>query len=434
MARNQENEISEKEPEAAGLPESKAFRRNVRRHVEAPTHRFAAITAPEMAGLCQEELRSLGFSGTEITEAGVEFSGDFSYLYLANLWLRTAGRVLCRLPSFRAGIAEELFYKASGHHWELWLNPGIPLQVTAHVEHSRIENEGVVADTVLTAVRKRFKARGLAPPAKWEPESGGEMDKDEEEQASDEGETSPAVLSHKQRMIVHLRKNHCEISLDTTGAHLHLRGYRLHHTGAPLRETLAAAILMKSGWRGDSPLVDGMCGSGTIPIEAALMARRLPLGLRRPFLFQHWPAFGEKTWLYHCRKARESALDHSPVPIFALDHDPGAIQVAHDNAGRAGVEGDIHQECKDFFDFRPQDYGLAPGLLILNPPYGKRLGGGGKELYERLGAHLHASFGKWRVAILAPNRAMAMSLKIGSMRLWTVGHGGTPVLVVMGRL
>lgn len=403
------------------LEENKAYLRHVKRYVQAPVHRFAAVTPPELSLLCKGELSALGMPDLAITEAGVEFSGDLSACYLSNLWLRTASRILCRLPAFRAGAAEELFHKVCGVPWELWLNRTLPLHVEAFVEHSRIEHEGVVADTVVAAVRKRFMLQKMEPPGRWK---------------SDQDSTAePASLEPlKQRMLIHLKKNQCRISLDTTGAHLHQRGYRRRHMGAPLRETLAAGIIMRSGWRGDSPLVDGMCGSGTFAIEAALMGRHLPPGLSRPFLFEKWPAFQEKTWGYLCRKARENALPHSPVPIVGIDHDCEAIAVSRENAFEAGVGEDIRWINEDFFQFHPRDLGLKPGLLLLNPPYGLRLEGGGKELYAPLAIHLRRAFAGWHVAILVPDRSLAVIMGLPSMRFWTIKHGGLSVMVGMTSL
>lgn len=329
--------------------------------------------------------------------------------------------MLCRLPSFRAGASEELFHKVSGIRWELWLNPEVPLRVSSYVEHSRIEHEGVVADTFVAGVQKRFGGLGLPGPpelkAGW-----------------DEQEVDVTALPWHQRIIVRLDRNRCEISLDTTGPHLHERGYRLHHTGAPLRETLAAAILHKAGWTGETPLMDGMCGSGTIGIEAALIARRLPPGLGRRFLFEKWPAFQPKTWEYLVRKAKEGSLDIPPVPIVSVDRDPEAVSVARGNRERAGAAADVRLECMDFFDVRPRAFGLSEGLLVLNPPYGKRIKEDVSLLYQRLGSHIVSHFKGWQVAVLAPSRSLATSLKIRSPRLWHIEHGGTPIVVVMGRV
>jgi putative N6-adenine-specific DNA methylase len=401
--------------------EEKPYLRHLKQYVQAPVHRFAAIAPPELAGLCGEELVSLGFSEVTMTDAGVDFFGKLRSCYLPNLCLRTASRILCRFPPFRAGAVEELFQRVSQRRWELWLNPKIPLEVRAFVQSSRITHEGLVEQTVMDGMGRRFQSQQLPPPA-------GLPSAD-----ADEGEGSVTPPS-RQQVLVHLRNNHCEISLDTTGDHLHRRGYRLEHTGAPLRETLAAAILLRSKWRGEIPLVDGMCGAGTVAIEAALLARRLPPGGRRSFLFERWPSFQERSWDHLRKKLAEQALAQSPCPILAIDGEPEVLSIARKNAARAGVDQDIEWRAMDLFAFRPQDYHLPPGLLVLDPPYGRRLEGGGKDFYEQLGRHLRQFFEGWQTAILTPSKALALSLKIPSMRFWQIRHGGAPVIVAMARL
>lgn len=397
--------------------DDKAFLRQSKRYVQAPVHRMAAIVPPEFSPLCQQELAGLGIEQSLITEAGVEFSGKLAYCYLSNLWLRTASRILCRVDHFRAGAAEQLFNRVATFRWELWLNPDIPLRIEAHVRDSRIQHPSLVEKTVLDGMQRRFAELHLSLPNDWKMEP------------ADTGRQTAIT----QMVIVHVTNNYCEISLDTSGAHLHQRGYRLRHTGAPLRETLAAAILMKAGWRGDCPIVDGMCGAGTVPVEAFLQARRLPAGFRRNFLFEKWPAFQEKTWTYLLRKAKQEALMQSPVPIIAVDRDPESIAVARQNAELAGADEDILWQQMDFFCFTPQAMNLSPGVLFLNPPYGKRLAEA-ENLYERLGAHLHQFFQGWHVAIMAPDRAHAVRLRIKSARYWRIKHGGMPIVVVLAQL
>ncbi len=360
-----------------------------------------------------------------MSEAGVEFSGRLNNAYACNLWLRTAGRVLCRLSPFRAGVAEELFYKVSRIPWDLWLNPEVPLDIDAHVEHSRISHEGRVAEIISGSIGKSL---GKSVPAHF---SEGEAHDAPREAGAKPGTYGAGV---KQKILVRLVDNHCQISLDTSGAHLHERGYRLRHTGAPLRETLAAAILLKSDWQSNEPLVDGMCGSGTFPIEAALISRRIAPGLGRDFLFRKWPSFQPDTWNYLFRKAGEAVLPKGPDTIIGIDIDPEAIGVSAENASRAGVSGDIEWEPMDFFEFSPRKRGLGKGLLVLNPPYGVRLDTGGIGLYERIGAHLKLNFKGWKYAVLAGSRSEAAALGMGRVRLWNIRHGGMPVTVVFGKV
>ena len=407
-------------PSENGEPgNSRAFLRRVKRVVHAPRHRFLAVTPPGLTGFCAGELTGMGIDSPRTTDAGVEFEGTFDACYAANLHLRTASRILWRLPEFRAGASEELFKKISALPWELFMNPAVPLRVETHVERSRIRHEGVARETVETGIRKKFKELGIVAP----PVASRREDSED-----------PMAAPREQRIIVRLEDDRCSVGLDTTGAHLHLRGYRSRHTGAPLRETLAAALLMAAGWNGDVPLVDGMCGSGTFPIEAALLARKLPPGLHRRFLFEQWPGFRPETWNYLKRKALEASLPEIPVPLTAVDRDAEAVEIAQSNAQRAGVRENVRWIAGDFFDIGADSLGLPPGLVLLNPPYGLRLESDGKELYERIGAHLRNRFQGWKAAVLVPEGIPASALGFKALRLRRLGHGGLSVVAALGRV
>lgn len=395
----------------------KALERHVKRHVVSAEHAFAAVTPPELAPICLEECRRLGIEG-EISEAGVEFTGGIEACYLANLALRTASRILCRLPDFRAGTREELFFKASKVRWELWLNAEIPLDVASHVLASRVDHEGMVTEAIVDGIRRRFRELGMSEPPRGVPDAP----------------PTSGLEIERQRILVHLVNNHCRVSLDTTGPHLHLRGYRAIHAGAPLRETLAAGILLKLGWQGETPLVDAMCGSGTFGIEAALLARGLPPGLGRSFLFERWPSFQEKRWAYLRRNVVEDGPKETLPRIVGMDVDPAAAAIARANSERAGVVGDIEWMESDFFAFHPAEHGLANGLVTLNPPYGMRLEGGNAKLYEKIGTHLRDHFRGWRAAVLAPDRTLALRLGFRKSRTWNLVHGGLPILVAMAQI
>ncbi|MDA8305831.1 MAG: hypothetical protein M0Z81_03240 [Deltaproteobacteria bacterium] len=397
-----------------------AFNRRIKTHITGPEHRFAITVPAELAAICLNEARLLDIPAPELSEAGLEFTGRLKDAYACNLWLRTASRVLCRLCSFRAGVAEELFYKASQVPWELWLNPQIPIDLEAHVEYSRISNEGRVVEIIRRSIEKCFGQK-----ASFQSSEGRAFEREEGASAGPE---------LRQKILVRLVDNHCLISLDMSGAHLHQRGYRLRHSGAPLRETLAAAILLKAGWKTDDPLVDGMCGSGAFPIEAALMSRQIAPGLGRDFLFQKWPSFQEKTWEYLRRKALETSLIKAPQPIVGIDIDPEAIGLSRENSDRAGTGADISWKNMDFFDFMPKKEGLGKGMVVLNPPYGVRMASEGAGLYEKIGAHLRLHFTGWRYAVLAKSRLEAAALGAGRMRLWNIRHGGINITVAIGAI
>ena len=240
---------------------------------------------------------------------GVEFSGDLRAVYRANLHLRTASRILVRVGNFfRAETFPELEERASRLPWERFLRPGQPISMRVTCHKSKLYHTDAVARTVMEGLGRRLGA-------------ASDLVK-----ASEEGDDEqPAQL-----VIVRIVEDRCTASLDSSGIPLHKRGYRQALAKAPLRETLAAGMLLASGWDRRSPLLDPFCGSGTIPIEAALLAAGLPPGLHRRFAFMDWPDFDATLW--------ESILDQVTPPanprpaILASDRDAGAIAMARANA------------------------------------------------------------------------------------------------------
>jgi putative N6-adenine-specific DNA methylase len=221
------------------------------------------------------------------------------------------------------------------------------------------------------------------------------------------------------------------VSIDTSGALLHRRGYRQAVARAPLRETMAAALLLASGWDGTAPLLDPMCGSGTIPIEGALLARRIAPGARREFAFARWPGFDRARWDALLAAARARELPTSPTPIVGSDRDEGAVAAARANAERAGVAGDVALERRAISAIEPPP---GPGWLVGNPPYGKRVGEGDdvRDFYAQLGKVARARLAGWTVALLSPDRALDRQLGLRLEERARTSNGGIPVRVVVG--
>ncbi|HJU90018.1 MAG TPA: hypothetical protein VJ672_11530, partial [Gemmatimonadaceae bacterium] len=225
----------------------------------------------------------------------------------------------------------------------------------------------------------------------------------------------------------------CTVSADTSGALLHRRGYRLATGKAPLRETLAAAMLLGSGWDPSRPLVDPMCGSGTIPIEGALLARRIPPGLYRRFAFMDWPDFDAQRWERMLDAARAQILPHAAAAISGSDRDGGAIEAAHANAERIGVGGDI--------EFRQAALSAitlprGPGWMVTNPPYGTRVGDRDKlrNLYAQLGNVARAKAVRWTLAFLSPAAELETRVGVELSSVFQTRNGGIPVRLVRGRV
>jgi len=362
---------------------------------------LAAITSPGLEPITRLELQRLGLS-TGGEEAGViPFTGSLDDLARANLRLRTASRVVMRLGQFHARALGELERKAAQLPWGEWLDPDTPITVRVTSRKSRLYHQKAVAERVAKA-----SGRPVA--------EGGD--------GEDEGQAAQLIL-------VRLMRDECTISLDSSGALLHRRGYRLEGGKAPLRETLAAAVLIASGWDPATPLVDPFCGSGTIPIEAALMARRIPPGLGREFAFFRWRGWSGTRWTELCGMAQDLILDRAPSVIHGSDRDAGAIRAASANAERAGVQADIEFRRQAVSSVEPPE---GRGALVSNPPYGHRIGELRelRDLYARLGQVARQRFGGWRMTLLVPGAPIEGATGLEFEPLLRTTSGGRAVRLV----
>ncbi len=386
--------------------------RRIKRHAWAPVWDWFTVCPPGLEGVCAAELQALGLEEVAPREGGVGFRGKLEAGYRANLWLRSAGRVLMRLADFRVRGWEDLLRQAARPSWEVFIAPGAALRVQVSLRQSNLKHQGRIAEEVFGAVARRLEEVGLEPP-----------------RPARSGEGEEVV----QRLLVRGYGRRASLSLDTSGAHLHRRGYRLEGARAPLRENLAAALLLWAGYQGDEPLLDPMCGSGTLAVEAALIARRLPPGGGRRFAFELWPSFRARSWGHLRRKAAAAARPRAPHPIWARDRHGPTLEAARRNARRAGVEADLALSRADFLSTPAPE---GPGLVVLNPPYGRRLGSvrRARELMVRLGRHLQRAYGGWRVAAVLYRPEWGKLLGLGEPRFLTVPHGGLRVSLVCGRL
>jgi len=379
-----------------------------------------AVTAPGLEGLCAAELAALGISGVP-EPGGVAWEGTLGELYSANLRLRTASRVLVRVAEFRARTFFELERHGKKVPWERFVGRGGAVRLRVTSRKSKLYHEGAVAERLLEAIERKVGTLGSAGTAK-----GG----DEEEGV--EGDDA-------QLFVVRFLYDRCTLSADASGALLHLRGYRQALAKAPLRETLAAATLLASGWDGGAPLVDPMCGSGTIPIEGALLARRIAPGLANPsreprrYAFREWPDFDARVWGEVVSRAVSEILPSAGVPILGSDRDAGAIEAARTNAERAGVAGDLALEVRALSAVEPPP---GPGWLVANPPYGVRVGESDalRDLYAALGRTARARFPGWTLALLSADRKLESRVGVRFAEALRTKNGGIPVRVVVGRV
>jgi putative N6-adenine-specific DNA methylase len=366
--------------------------------VPCEMHRLFVVCAPGLEKILSREMAAPATAG------GVEIDGDLLEAARLNLTLRTATRVLLRLGEFRATTFAELVKKAQKLPFDLCLRKGEPVALRVACHKSRLYHSGAVAERLREAIGERL---GRPPPVA----------------TANEDEPEPPQL-----LLARFDQDVCTVSADTSGALLHRRGYRLAQAHAPLRETLAAAMLLAAGYDGSEPLLDPLCGSGTIAIEAALLARRRAPGIARSFALERWPGFDAAVLRKLRDEERARELTRAPQRIAASDADPAAVRAARENAQRADVHGDLQIEERPLREVR-----LDPGrgLICTNPPYGVRLSADPNHLYADLGDLMRHS-GR-HLAILAADRRAAAAAKSRFETAFRTQNGGIPVELLIAR-
>ena len=371
-----------------------------------PATRFHAtiITPPGIEQLTADELHGLHITSRVADPGTVDATMTMREIYRANLHLRTASRILVTLAKFRATSFAELERRSAKVPWSTVVAAGATVEVRVTCRKSRLYHSDAVAERIHKALRRSVPGVVSASPGE-----------------DDEPEPGDAQL-----FVVRLFHDVVVISADTTGALLHRRGYRLATAKAPIRENLAAAMLLGVGWDGTRPLIDPMCGAGTLAIEAAMIARRMAPGLHRTFACERWPLAPSAAFAAERKLALSHVLAASAVPIVASDRDAGAVEATRANAARAGVEGDLAIEQ------RPLSAMVPPpdrGLVIVNPPYGARVGEALalRDLYAQLGNVVRARCAGWTLAFLSADRALERQVKLPLVEARRFKNGGIAV-------
>jgi len=370
-----------------------------------PQEQVFAVAAPGLEPALEAEATALGLSARPV-EGGVELEGPPGLHQEANLRLRTASRVLLRLGTFRAS------------------DPAALARGLAAVDLSRVWDGQGTPRLAVTTQRSRVPAGAVSAAAAraWGLPSLGRAAGLEEEDET-EGLT----------LLARLEGDHCTVSADTSGALLYRRGYRQEVGRAPLRETLAAGLLVLAGYDGAAPLVDPMCGSGTFLIEGAWMSMRRAPGLERGFAFERFPGFDAAAWAQRQARARSELLPTPRAKLHGFDINAGALGTARRNARRAGLT--LALERKDVRTLAAPEPG--PGWVVANPPYGKRVGEEADlpGLYRALGATLRRAFPGWRAALLVPeDTTLVRALALPEERSVPVRNGGLRCRVLLARL
>jgi len=361
---------------------------------------FAAATPGLEEALRGEVERLAGVEAVRAIPGGVEFRGTLAVGMAANLRLRIASRVVCRLGQVKARDFAPLRRRLAELPWARFLPSDRPLRVDVSTTHCRLFHTKALAETLELAVGDRMGALPPRPPR------------------SDNEDDSTAELS---RVLVRGENDLFTVSVDASGDLLHRRGWRLEAGRAPLRETLAAGILDLCHYDPQLPLLDPMCGSGTIVLEACAVALRVAPGLRRSFALQAWPCFDADLWARLRAEAEAEQIAAPPSILVGADGNPNAIDIARRNAERAGFAQHVRLEVARFAAGPP----VAPGgLVVINPPYGHRLGQRRDvlRLGRDIGNILAAGYRDWRVGVLCPDSAFGKAVAAGLRKQPTATH------------
>jgi 23S rRNA (guanine2445-N2)-methyltransferase / 23S rRNA (guanine2069-N7)-methyltransferase len=366
-------------------------------------HEFFATTAKAMEPLLAAELQELGATQVEERRAGVAWRGPLAIAYAAVLWSRIANRVLVPLASFAAPNPEALYAGVRAIKWADHLGPGRTLAVDCSVSRSQITHSHYAALKTKDAIVDQLRdQRGARP--------------------------NVDVQRPDLQVNVYLHDDQAVVSIDLSGESQHRRGYRAAGGEAPLKENVAAAMLRLADWprraAAGEPLIDPMCGSGTIALEAALIAGDVAPGLRREYFgFAGWRGHDPALWAQVRREAQQRARQGSRrlPPIHAYDADGRAVRAAQANLARAELSNRIHVERRALADCRPlaaRRGDATAGLLVTNPPYGARLGEVDAlgPLYEQLGDLLRRRFPGWTAYVLTGAPALAKRIGLRPSR------------------
>ncbi|WNZ49272.1 THUMP domain-containing protein [Leptolyngbya boryana CZ1] len=364
-------------------------------------NQYFATVARGLESLAAQELEQLGAKTIEPGFCGVSFTGDRDLLYRVNLWARLPFRILMKLHEFPCQDSEDLYRGVQSIDWSLYLTPDMTLAVKATGKNQQLNHTHFTALQVKNAIVDQQQDR-------FSDRSNVELQ-------------SPDV-----QVTVHIDRDLCTVSLDSSGESLHRRGYRPAVGAAPLKESLAAALIQLSGWQPEQMFYDPLCGSGTLPLEASLKALNVAPGLfRERFGFETW-LDADLNLLDELIKAAEASQQESlPAPIWGSDRNPEVIEQAIVNATNCGVSNHVYFSTIELEDVAaPAD----SGVLFCNPPYGERLGRDSDlgAFYKRLGNVLKQRFKGWTAFVLSGNKELAQSIGLRSSQRFAVYNGALP--------
>lgn len=384
-----------------------AFQKRLKRHVVGRLREYFAVTSPGLEGLCRKELQSIlpKYGNPESTAGGVLFKGRLDDCMQANLQLRTANRILMRVATFKALSFAQLQNKITKVPWELYSFPDTKLKIQTTTHHCRLHHTGAIAERFVNGIQSHF------------------------------GRPAPPADGTVQQLFIRGVDDRFTVSLDSSGTLLYRRGLKSHAARAPLRETAAAAALMLARYKSSETLLDPMCGSGTFALEGAMQMMGIPPGWYREFAFNHWPAFKSEHWHYLRQQSAPPPGSHYRARVIAADADSEACVALGKCISRFDLTPVVTVINKDFFELGSQSAGQPPGLLVLNPPYGRRLASAveSDRLFEQIINKLHADYRHWKFCLVVPRRQLIRSIPF-KFKVRRFFHGGLKIYMTYGRV
>lgn len=349
-----------------------------------------------LEAVVSRELKQLGYSEQTIADGRIAFVGGEAAIVRTNLWLRSADRVLLKMGEFEARDFGALFDRTTALPWSDWLPSNAAFPVRGKSVRSQLHSvpdcQAIVKKAIVESLRRTYHRQ-------WFDENG------------------PLFA-----IEVSLVRDRATLTIDTSGAGLHKRGYRTLSGPSPLKETLAAALVQLSYWNRDRPLLDPFCGTGTIPIEAALVGRNIAPGVRRNFAAEAWPRLSPRLWDEARAEARDAVTGTLPIPLVGTDRDGKVLNLAARHARQAGVEQDVRFEQRAFDELATKD---EYGCLICNPPYGERSGERREveELYRAMGG-LFQALPTWSIYVLTSHTGFEALVRRRADRRRKLYNGG----------
>ena len=393
------------------MPKYAPIHKRVKRHVIGREHHFFVAAPPALAGLIDRELRQLLVAENELQRrpGGFGFRGRLTDAYRINLQSRLSNRVLMQVSSFKATSFRRLAQKLSELPWELYLYGESALKIRVSTHKCRLYHSSAIAERAQEQVRRQLAQFGLAP-------------------------VEERHFDQVQHLFIRGVNDRFSVSVDSSGDHLYKRGIKTHGGRAPLRENLAAAVLQLAGYDGQMPLLDPMCGSGTFSLEAALMAANIPPGWFRRFAFMEWPSFVDRRW-QHLRKQHEAVMRKTgKAAILAFDIDGAACEALKQTLRRHHVADWITVDRKDFFDFSPGEWTGSKGVVVLNPPYGRRFTTAADQSgLDSIFKQLTRFYKGWRLALVSPRKSLNRKLPF-EVKIYPIAHGGLAAAVAIGEI